>query len=920
MKKKVLISSLQRPAKRGQGSARKASPTDPVVAGLPTDGAIRALVRTGQSVAALQQLQQTVLRLFEQTRWPQAQAMAQLMTTHFPEQALGWRALGMARNQQGQPQQAVAPLQTAVALAPDDAAPHFTLATTLQTLGRLAEAAPVYRQVLRLRPDDAGAWCNLSGVLIDLDQLAEARQCCGKALGLQPGFAMAWNNLGLIFDKTGQPERALACIRRALQIEPQFAQAHSNLGHCLLALGQLAQAEASIRQALALQPNLAQAHNNLGYMLKDRGQLDAAQASFEAALLHKPDFVEAHSNLLFTLNYHPDHCAEHIYAAYQRFDEVVGWPWRSQWQPHENQAAMPRRLKVGYVASTFFNHSSRHFLEPLLERHDKAAVEVHLYAQQTRSDALTARYQGFAEHWLVTVGLSDAALAARVRADGIDVLVDIAGHTRGNRLLVLARKPAPVSLHWLDFGYTTGLSAIDYYLTDWPTVPAGGEALFSEAPWRLDGPALAYRPDPAMGEVSRLPALRNGFISFGTLTRAVRINHRTLRVWSQILLRVPGAKLVIDSGDFRDLTMQNELAGRFAAYGISRERLLIGFHSPPWDTLRGIDITLDCFPHNSGTTLLESLYMGLPFVTLAGRPSVGTLGAAVLSGLGRTEWVAHSEDAYVEIAVALAADLTKLADIRAGLRAAMQHSPLMDEVGFARRVEAAYRQMFALWVQRQQPGDEAATAAIASMNGAAVESPVQTLVVPPFAIDNIAANEDTERARAEISLQNSASEAGPGLATGSEVEALIRSGHAAAVQQQLQQLQQGLVALFAQQRWAQAEAVAQLLTSCFAHDAFGWNALGEVLNQQGRAAQAVAPLQRAAALANTDGAVFCRLGNTWQKLGQLTEAEAAYRRALALNPNQADAWCNLGVVLTELAQSQEARQCYELSIPVQRDR
>jgi predicted O-linked N-acetylglucosamine transferase (SPINDLY family) len=295
--------------------------------------------------------------------------------------------------------------------------------------------------------------------------------------------------------------------------------------------------------------------------------------------------------------------------------------------------------------------------------------------------------------------MSDQALNDRIRADRIDILIDVAGHTGYNRLEVFAMKPAPVSLHWLDFGYTTGLTAIDYYLTDAPTVPEGAEHLFSEQPWRLPTPALAYRPADGMGEEGELPAQQNGHITFGTLTRAVRINHRVVKVWSNLLKAIPNAQLIINSGNFKDPAMQTHMADQFIAQGIAAERLQIGHHTPPWDVLRSIDIGLDCFPHNSGTTLFETLYMGIPFITLANRPSVGTLGASVLHGIGHPEWIAHTEQEYLDKAIALASDTAQLSQLRKTLRTEMQHSPLMDEVGFTRAVEDAYRQMWQKWCE-----------------------------------------------------------------------------------------------------------------------------------------------------------------------------------------------------------------------------
>jgi len=248
--------------------------------------------------------------------------------------------------------------------------------------------------------------------------------------------------------------------------------------------------------------------------------------------------------------------------------------------------------------------------------------------------------------------------------------------------------------------YTTGLTAIDYWLTDGISTPIGSEALFSEQPWRLAGPNYIYRPEAGMAAISPLPAAERGHVTFGTLTRSARINSQTVRVWSELLKRVEGARLVIDSSNFKGTGMQEALAQKFAQHGISRERLDIGFHSPPWDLMQGIDIGLDCFPHNSGTTLLEGMYLGVPYITLAGRPSVGRLGSMIADGVGHPEWIASSEDEYIEKLVAMASDLPQLAKLRSGLRAEMEASPLMDEPGFARKMEAAYREMFRLWSEK----------------------------------------------------------------------------------------------------------------------------------------------------------------------------------------------------------------------------
>ena len=654
----------------------------------------------------------------------------------FPLHPFGWKALGIVFQQMGRIADALAPMQKVLTLSPDDADAYNNIGNILKHMGRLSEAEISYRRAIQIMPNDAEAYNNLGVTLHDqgrvseaeasyrlalqiksdhaeahynlaitlnyMGRLDEAETSYRRALQTKPDHAGAHNNLGIILRNMDRLDEAETSYRRALQIKPDFVDAHYNLGNTLQRLKRLVDSEASYRSALELMPDHAEVHNNLGNALKDLGRLDEAEACYRRALEIKPDYQDALGSLLFTLNYHPDKSAEEIYAAYQEYDLCFCMPYRTQWRNHSNSRERQRRLKVGYVSADFMQHVARHFLEPLLANHDKHKLEVYAYSEVMRGDSVTERLRGYVDHWIPTIDMNDAAFAERICADGIDILVDLMGHTANNRLGVFALKPAPVSVSWMGYGYTTGLTAVDYYLTDVTSAPEGSEGLFSETPYRMATPGFAYRPAQGMGSVSPLPATERKHVTFGTLTRAVRINHRTIRVWSEILKRVAGSRLVIDSANFADSLAKEGLVGKFAAHGIGRERLEIGFHSPPWDVLRGIDIGLDCFPHNSGTTLFETLYMGVPFVTLAGRPSVGRLGSSILEGVGHREWIARTEDEYVEIATALASDLQKLATLRVGLRQEMEASPLMDEAGFARKVEAAYENMFKVWSENNQ--------------------------------------------------------------------------------------------------------------------------------------------------------------------------------------------------------------------------
>jgi predicted O-linked N-acetylglucosamine transferase (SPINDLY family) len=626
-----------------------------------------------------------------------AMAVARSLADNYPRNALGWKVLGTLLSQQNQHEEGIVALKKAVKITPADHEIHCNLGIALRCLGQFEAAISSLQRAIRLNPNNAPAHNSLGLCMHDIGNFDESVKYFRKAISVLPDYVEPYSNIGITLQDQGELDIAIEYYNKAIAINPQFIQTYVNLGSVLIEQDQCDEAVKALNTALQINAQYVDAHYNIGNAYQNNLQYDQAIAHYRKALELKPDFHGAFNNLLFCANYHPDLSSEELYAYYPEYEEQFARSLYQEWRPHANDRDPQRRLKVGYVSPSFYNHSARHFLEPLLAHHDHSQVEVYAYAQLIGADEVTARYQSYVDHWIPTRGMSDAALAERIRADGIDILIDVAGHTGENRLLVFARKPAPVSLHWLDFGYTTGLTAIDYYLTDAPTTPPGSEAYFAEQIWRLPTPAYAYRPMEGMGEVGPLPAKRKGHITFGTLTRAVRLNYKLIRTWSQLLKAVPGSHLIINSGNFKSAAMQERVAEQFMAHGVAREQLEIGSSSPPWDVLRNIDIGLDCFPHNSGTTLFENLYMGIPFVTLSSRPSVGYLGASILHGVGHPEWIAENEEEYIAKAVGLAQDLPALAELRSTLRQQMQQSPLMDEVGFTRAVEQAYRQMWQQW-------------------------------------------------------------------------------------------------------------------------------------------------------------------------------------------------------------------------------
>jgi predicted O-linked N-acetylglucosamine transferase (SPINDLY family) len=641
--------------------------------------------------------------LADRGEYEKLKRLSQKTTQNYPAFTFAWKMLGFSLHRLGELAGALAAYQKADDIQPGDTETISSIATVMQLLGRLDEAELTYRRAIEIAPRNALTHFNLGTALAMLGRQIDALTAYLKAAKLEPGNAKVYYNIGNLLRDAGDiPETMQSQVIQLTQRPARDAKAGAGIAN-YKKVGQ-SLAELAYRRALQINPDYPECLNNLGFLLTCRGRIAEAELALCNALKLDPGYRVAYSNYLYLLNYHPDKTAEEIYSAYAEYDRRFGRPLGLLSQAYDNLRDMNRRLRVAYVSADFNLHSMSRFFEPLLAHHDKDKFEIYAYAEMTRpEDAMTGKYRGYVDHWRMTRGLPADKIATQIRQDAIDILVDLAGHSAGNRLDVFALKPAPVSVSWLGFGYTTGLTAIDYFLTDTHVVPAASDSLFSEKPWRMAYPFAVYRASADMGPVSLLPAVSSGRITFGTLTRAVRINQRCIRTWAAILRAIPNSRLVIDSRDFREPAMCVETKERFGAQGISTDRLQLGFHSPPWEVLRNIDIGLDCFPHNSGTTLYETLYMGIPYITLSDRPSVGRLGGSILKAIGHEEWIAESEAEYIDKATHLASDMENLAKLRADLRETMEQSSLMDEPRFARKVEQAYTEMFACWAGLPTP-------------------------------------------------------------------------------------------------------------------------------------------------------------------------------------------------------------------------
>ncbi len=602
--------------------------------------------------------------------------------------------LAIALKDQGDTAGAIEHYRHAIALAPASAEAHNNLGVALKEQGLVEQALACFQQAIALKADFAEAYEGLGSTLRAKGQLTDAIDAYRVAIRLNPHFAQACNNLGVVLKDAGRSAEAIAAYQQALALDPELAEAHNNLGIVLKEQGLLEQAISHLRRALALRPGYAEACNNLGLALEIQGRVEEAVAAYRQALVFDPRLSRAHSNVLFALNYLPKHDPRKI------FEEHLCWAKTYAEKLHPiGEAAnnrTPGRLRIGYVSPDFRTHPVAYFVEAVLARHDAEQFEVTGYSDVTAPDAVTARLRGLTHRWRDIHGLTDEQVGALVRQDGIDILVDLAGHTERNRLLLFARRPAPVQASWIGYFNTTGLAAMDYFISDATGSPPGQEKLFAEKLIRLPHSRFCYRPPDYAPEVAAPPSMANGRITFGSFNNLAKLNDDVVALWAEILAALPSSRLLLKSLALGDHNTRERYLTLFASHGIQPERISLSGHSPHAEMLAEygkIDIALDPFPFTGGLTTCEALWMGVPVVTLAGETLVARQSASLLSNLGKSEWIAESPQRYIEIALSLADAPAKLLELRRSLRTRMAASPVCDADAFTRGLEAAYRQM-----------------------------------------------------------------------------------------------------------------------------------------------------------------------------------------------------------------------------------
>jgi len=581
--------------------------------------------------------------------------------------------------------------------------------------GRAQQAAELIGRAVELDPRGVRYRINLAAALGTLDRPADALAELNAAVKLKKDVPELWNNVGVTLEKLRRLPEAQRAYARATELRGNYIEAHHNLGGALRKMGWLTEAAAAYRRALQIEPDYLPTLADLSIMLVDLAELEDALACIRRLIAHRPANRAARSSLLYTLHYSPDYDAEALFREHVEWGRLFCHTVKDQIPAHENDRNPDRRLRVGYVSPDLREHTVTKFITAAIEHHDRDAFELFCYSDAETPDKITHKLQGLAEHWHDTRGMKDAVLDQLIRKDQIDILVDLRGHAADNRLTLFARKPAPVQVNMVGYFNTTGLATMDYRITDEHQDPPGmTEKYHTEKLIRLPHSCWCYTPAEDAPEVVEPPALKNGYITFGSLNKIVKVSEPCAKLWAHVLAAVPNSRLLVSAAE-ADPTCSaacpqgrtsrgNPIRDGLARIGLLADRVdVLGKTATGRQYLQRferIDVALDTFPFNGITTTCDGLWQGVPCVSLAGGTTVSRAGRSILRAANLPELAAGTPEAFVRAAAELAADLDRLRELRLCMRERLLASPLMDHRGFARHLEAAYRQMWRTWCDR----------------------------------------------------------------------------------------------------------------------------------------------------------------------------------------------------------------------------
>ncbi|NOZ37745.1 MAG: tetratricopeptide repeat protein [Gammaproteobacteria bacterium] len=592
---------------------------------------------------------------------------------------------------------------------PGDQELLIELADTYKQKENYQRALAIYQTALKVGGWSTHLYASIGDTCHKLGDYGAATTTYKKALENSPKDAAIHNALGFVFLDAFRYDEAITCFKQAIKLNPALIRAHNNLGCAWQASGNFDEAQRAFSDALVIDPRYVTALCNLASLHKDQGLIEKAVKAYRRAYEMEPDNRNIQDNYLTVLNYSDTLSRKEVYEEHRRIGRRIelNVPQVRHGADFNSKSSGP--LKIGYLSPDFNDHAVASFILPVLRSHNHQQVTIYCYYNRNPTDHVTEQIKGLADYWRPIASMNDATVARLIQQDGIDILVDLAGHTAGGRLGVFARKPAPVQVAWIGYPNTTGLSAMDFRITDLNADPPGEtEQYYTETLMHMPKLFSVYSPPSKYPPVSVLPMSRNGYVTYGCFNNIAKLSDSVVDTWSHLLREVPDSRLMLKYKGLASENLQNSLRCRFSDCGINGNRLILcGGDASRYDHLQRygeVDIALDVFPYNGTTTTCEALWMGVPVVGLKGDHHASRVTFSIMKTLGLGRYIGTSQQEYIEVASSLASDVDDLKSLREYLRENMQESPITDSQHFTRHLESKFLEMWDAFIRNKAGG------------------------------------------------------------------------------------------------------------------------------------------------------------------------------------------------------------------------
>ncbi len=624
-----------------------------------------------------------ILNFLSKNKFIEAENEINKLIIDFPNSSILFNVLGAVFAEQNKFEKAIKIYEKAIKIEPSYAEAYNNLGIALYKSNKIDDAIKNYKKAINLKGNFAEAYNNIGNAMRELNRSSEALNNLKTSIQIKPDYAEAFCNLGGAHQQFGNKEEAIRNFKKAIEIRPNYIEAYNSLGLVYESLTMYDESINTYERGIKLNPNYEKLYNNLGNLLSHIGKYDKATSKYHKAIELKSDYTKAYSNLLLNLNYKSNFDAKIYLSEAKKFRDNCKPKRKISFKYQYNKN--PEKLKIGLVSADFGNHPGGYFTLSTLKELKNKKFELIAYAATNRKDEFSHHFPSLFSKWNIIEKKKDEEIVDQIVNDGIHILIDLQGHSSHNRLPIFMYKAAPVQASWLAQG-STGIPEIDYFIGSSHITPSSEEKNYVEKIWRLPDISQCFTPPFFDVKIKNLPVLKNNFFTLGSINKPAKISDETVELWSKVLSSINNSKLLLKNKDFENDKITEYTYLRFSKHNINKDRLILEGEAPTrrelLETYNKIDIALDTFPFQGNTTTCESVWMGVPVLTLKGDRYLFHFGESINSNLGMKKWIANDHEEYISKAINFSSDLNELKKIRSSLRETALKSSVFNAVKF----------------------------------------------------------------------------------------------------------------------------------------------------------------------------------------------------------------------------------------------